>query len=77
MLTLSFIADVFQGLTDRQQWVEFSRSGYGEDWRMLVMDRAAGKLIGIVALGDLATKHSSEVNRILSDMSTPSEPDRS
>jgi CBS domain-containing protein len=45
--------------------------------RMPVMDRATGKLIGIVALGDLATKHSAEVDRTLSDISTPSEPDRS
>ena len=45
--------------------------------RMPVMDRATGKLAGIVALGDLATKHSAEVDRTLSDISTPSEPDRS
>jgi CBS domain-containing protein len=45
--------------------------------RMPVMDRATGKLIGIVALGDLATKHSAEVDRTLSEISTPSEPDRS
>jgi CBS domain-containing protein len=45
--------------------------------RMPVMDRPTGKLAGIVALGDLATKHSAEVDRTLSDISTPSEPDRS
>lgn len=45
--------------------------------RMPVMDRSTGKLAGIVALGDLATKHSAEVDRTLSDISTPSEPDRS
>jgi CBS domain-containing protein len=45
--------------------------------RMPVMDRATGKLAGIVALGDLATKHSAEVDRTLSEISTPSEPDRS
>ena len=45
--------------------------------RMPVMDRATGRLAGIVALGDLATKHSAEVDRTLSEISTPSEPDRS
>jgi CBS domain-containing protein len=45
--------------------------------RMPVMDRGTGKLIGIVALGDLATKHSAEVDHTLSQISTPSEPDRS
>lgn len=45
--------------------------------RMPVMDRSTGKLAGIVALGDLATKHSAEVDRTLSEISTPSEPDRS
>ncbi|MFL6717829.1 MAG: CBS domain-containing protein [Burkholderiaceae bacterium] len=44
--------------------------------RMPVMDRATGRLAGIVALGDLATKHSAEVDRTLSEISTPSEPDR-
>lgn len=44
--------------------------------RMPVMDRSTGKLAGIVALGDLATKHSAEVDRTLSEISTPSEPDR-
>jgi hypothetical protein len=39
---------------------------------MLVINRASGKLIGIVALGDLATEHSAEVDRTLSDISTPS-----
>jgi len=45
--------------------------------RMPVMDRSTGKLAGILALGDLATKHSAEVDRTLSDISMPSEPDRS
>jgi CBS domain-containing protein len=45
--------------------------------RMPVMDRSTGKLAGIIALGDLATKHSAEVDRTLSEISTPSEPDRS
>ena len=45
--------------------------------RMPVMDRSTGKLAGILALGDLATKHSAEVDRTLSEISTPSEPDRS
>jgi hypothetical protein len=44
--------------------------------RMPVMDRSNGKLAGIVALADLATKHSAEVDLTLSDISMPSEPER-
>lgn len=35
------------------------------------------KLIGIVSLGDLTTKHSADVDRTSSDISTPSEPHHS
>ncbi|MBI1891687.1 MAG: CBS domain-containing protein [Burkholderiales bacterium] len=44
--------------------------------RIPVMDHHTHNLIGIVSLGDLATKHSAEVDRTLEDISTPSEPDR-
>lgn len=44
--------------------------------RVPVIDHNTHKLIGIVSLGDLATKHSAEVDRTLYEISTPSEPDR-
>lgn len=44
--------------------------------RIPVMDHNTKNLVGIVSLGDLATKHSAEVDRTLEDISTPSEPDR-
>ena len=36
-----------------------------------------GEVIGIVSLGDLATRQSGHTDRALRDISTPSEPDRS
>ncbi len=44
--------------------------------RIPVMDHNTQALIGIVSLGDLATKHSAEVDRTLEEISTPSQPDR-
>ncbi len=44
--------------------------------RIPVMDHTTQVMVGIVSLGDLATKHSAEVDRTLEKISTPSEPDR-
>lgn len=44
--------------------------------RVPVLDRESESLIGIVALGDLATKHSAQVDRTLEGISTPARPDR-
>lgn len=44
--------------------------------RLPVKDHDTHELVGIVSLGDLATKHSAEVDRTLEDISTPSQPDR-
>ncbi|WP_019141315.1 CBS domain-containing protein [Noviherbaspirillum massiliense] len=44
--------------------------------RIPVMDHTTHSLIGIVSLGDLATKHSAEVDWTLEDISKPSTPDR-
>ena len=44
--------------------------------RIPVVDRDAHNVIGIVALGDVATKHSAEVDHTLERISTPSAPDR-
>ncbi len=44
--------------------------------RIPVKDHDTQKLVGIVSLGDLATKHSAEVDRTLEEISTPSQPDR-
>jgi len=44
--------------------------------RVPVLDHDTQELIGIVSLGDLATKHSAQVDRTLEEISSPSEPDR-
>ncbi|MET0982005.1 MAG: CBS domain-containing protein [Telluria sp.] len=44
--------------------------------RIPVLDDA-GQIVGIVSLGDVATKHSADVDRTLDEISSPSEPDRS
>lgn len=44
--------------------------------RIPVMDPHTKIMSGIVSLGDLATKHSAEVDHTLERISTPSEPDR-
>lgn len=44
--------------------------------RVPVLDHETQSLIGIVSLGDVATKHSAEVDRTLEKISTPAEPDR-
>lgn len=44
--------------------------------RVPVIDHDTRQLVGIVSLGDLATKHSAQVDRTLEEISTPSEPDR-
>ena len=44
--------------------------------RVPVVDDS-GKVIGIVSLGDVATRHSADVDRTLDQISSPSEPDRS
>ena len=44
--------------------------------RIPVMDQDGRQLIGIVSLGDLATKHSAQVDRTLEGISSPAQPDR-
>lgn len=44
--------------------------------RVPVIDHETQNLIGIVSLGDVATKHSAEVDRTLEKISTPAQPDR-
>jgi CBS domain-containing protein len=44
--------------------------------RIPVVGRDTHNLIGIVSLGDVATKHSAEVDHTLEKISSPSEPDR-
>jgi CBS domain-containing protein len=44
--------------------------------RVPVIDQASHAVVGIVSLGDMATKHSAQVDRALDEISTPSEPDR-
>jgi CBS domain-containing protein len=45
--------------------------------RVPVIDQESHAIVGIVSLGDMATKHSAQVDRALDEISTPSEPDRS
>ena len=44
--------------------------------RVPVVERDTRLLVGIVSLGDLATKHSAQVDRTLEEISTPARPDR-
>jgi CBS domain-containing protein len=44
--------------------------------RVPVLDHNTQNLVGIVSLGDVATKHSAEVDRTLEKISMPAEPDR-
>ena len=44
--------------------------------RVPVIDQDSQQVVGIVSLGDMATKHSAGVDHALEEVSTPSEPDR-
>ncbi|RJF98774.1 CBS domain-containing protein [Noviherbaspirillum saxi] len=44
--------------------------------RVPVLDHDTHQLVGIVSLGDMATKHSAQVDRTLGEISSPSQPDR-
>ncbi|WP_026354395.1 CBS domain-containing protein [Massilia niastensis] len=44
--------------------------------RVPVIDEKSHQLVGIVSLGDMATRHSASVDRALDEISSPSEPDR-
>jgi CBS-domain-containing membrane protein len=44
--------------------------------RVPVVDQASHTLVGIVSLGDMATKHSAGIDQALEEISSPSEPDR-
>ena len=45
--------------------------------RVPVLDEHSHQLVGIVSLGDMATKHSAGIDHALDEISTPAEPDRS
>ena len=45
--------------------------------RVPVVDQQSHTLVGIVSLGDMATKQSNGVEAALEEISSPSEPDRS
>ena len=44
--------------------------------RVPVVDQASHSLVGIVSLGDMATKQSEGIEQALEEISSPSEPDR-
>ena len=45
--------------------------------RVPVVDQASHTLVGIVSLGDMATKQSEGIEQALEEISAPSDPDRS
>jgi CBS domain-containing protein len=45
--------------------------------RVPVIDQDSQQVVGIVSLGDMATKHSAGVDHALEEVSRPAEPDRS
>jgi CBS domain-containing protein len=45
--------------------------------RVPVVDEASHEVIGIVSLGDMATRHSAGIDHTLEEISTPAKPDRS
>ncbi|SHG54630.1 CBS domain-containing protein [Massilia sp. CF038] len=45
--------------------------------RVPVVDQQSHSLVGIVSLGDMATKQSKGIEQALEEISSPSEPDRS
>ena len=45
--------------------------------RVPVVDQQSHSLVGIVSLGDMATKQSSGIEQALEEISSPSEPDMS
>jgi CBS-domain-containing membrane protein len=45
--------------------------------RVPVLDENTHQMVGIVSLGDMATKHSAGIDHALDEISTPAEPDRS
>jgi CBS domain-containing protein len=44
--------------------------------RVPVIDQQSHQMIGIVSLGDMATRHSAGIDHALEEISSPSEPDR-
>lgn len=44
--------------------------------RVPVLDEQSHRMIGIVSLGDMATKHSAGIDHALDEISSPSAPDR-
>jgi CBS domain-containing protein len=43
--------------------------------RVPVVDQQSHKMVGIVSLGDMATKHSAGIDHALEEISSPSQPD--
>lgn len=77
-------ARVQEVMTDQIRWCFDDQSvdevmqqmGDAQIRRVPVIDHNTKQLVGIVSLGDLATKHSAQVDRTLENISSPSEPDR-
>jgi CBS domain-containing protein len=63
--------------TEEQSTDEVMRQMGDVQIRRLPVLNAANELVGIVSLGDLATRQAGHVDSALRDISWPSEPDRS
>jgi len=53
-----------------------AQMGDGQIRRIPVVDAQSNKVVGIVSLGDMATRHAADIDRALDEISSPSEPDR-
>lgn len=78
-------ARVEDAMTDQVRWCFDDQSvdevmqqmGSTQIRRVPVIEHDTQRLVGIVSLGDLATKHSAQVDRTLEEVSSPARPDRS
>jgi CBS domain-containing protein len=75
------VADVMSGsvrwcFDDQTVDEVMQQMGDSQIRRVPVVDHDTQELVGIVSLGDLATKHSAQVDRTLEEISSPAEPDR-
>ncbi|HMC15020.1 MAG TPA: CBS domain-containing protein [Albitalea sp.] len=71
------MTDQARWCTEEQSTDEVMRQMGDVQIRRLPVLNAANELVGIISLGDLATRQAGHVDDALRDISWPSEPDRS
>jgi CBS domain-containing protein len=69
--------DVRTCFTDQTVAEVLGQMGDVQIRRVPVIDQQSHQMVGIVSLGDMATKHSAGIDHALDEISSPSEPDRS